>query len=244
MNEPSQEGVTISFVDILSALRRHLKLIVGTVLLTIIATFIVTFFVVTPKYESTSQILINRDPRYARSQQTIDTYTELATSPTVLRQVKRTLNSSQSVNQLRQEVSISNSENSQIVSLKVKTTDPIQAAQIANETAKQFQKKVKQTLHTDNIVIVSKAAVSKTSVSPNVKKNMLMGVVLGLILGVVFVFIAELMDTTVRDARFLQTLNLPYLGSILEASGSQNKKSNKTDYYTAIHGSKTRRRTD
>ena len=50
----------ISMMQIVGILRKHIKAIFGTTIVVTLAAIFVTFFVMTPKYSATTQILVNR----------------------------------------------------------------------------------------------------------------------------------------------------------------------------------------
>ena len=91
---------TISVMQIFGILRKHIKAIWITTLVVFLASIFVTFFVMTPKYEATTEILVNRKlsasmqaAQYQQVQadvQMISTYKDIITSPTVLKTVNNT----------------------------------------------------------------------------------------------------------------------------------------------------------
>jgi len=222
---------TISVMQIMGILRKRLRLIIITTLVVTLAAAFVTFFVMTPKYTATTELLVNRklsaDMQGAALQQTqadvqmISTYKDIITSPTVLKKVSKTVNNYPgypgSVDDLKSAISISNEQNSQVFSVTVKTTDANTSAEIANRVAKVFKKQVVKMMSVHNVSIVSKATSNYKPVSPRKKLNILAGFVIGLILGIGFAFIRELSDKTVTDESFLtDDLGLTSLGVVSE----------------------------
>src|SRR5699024_473790 len=107
--------------------------------------------------------------------QMISTYKDIITSPTILKDVAKTVGNGQTVGKLSSEISISGQENSQVFSVDVKTTDPQEAAKIANVTAQTFRNKIKSIMSVNNVSIVSKAAVNESPVSPRLPLNIAIG---------------------------------------------------------------------
>lgn len=112
MNEPTQ-GATLSLDDILLTLRKHLKIIIGSTIIVTLLAFVVTFFVMTPKYEATTQVLVNRkldaqDQGVQQLQQVqadvqmINTYKDIITSPTVLKDVVKKVDAGDTIGQLKE----------------------------------------------------------------------------------------------------------------------------------------------
>lgn len=103
----------------------------------------------------------------------INTYKDIITSPTILKDV----GNGQTVGKLIDEISISSQQNSQVFSVNVKTTDPQEAAKIANITAQTFRYKIKSIMSVNNVSIVSKATVNEAPVSPRLPLNIAIGFV-------------------------------------------------------------------
>lgn len=254
---------TISLMQIVGILRKHVKLIAITTVVVFVAAFFATFFIMTPKYEATTEILVNRKlsstDQSAQLQQVqadvqmISTYKDIITSPTVLASVNRTLASypgypgSQAA--IKDALTISNETNSQVFSVTAKATDGVTAAAIANETAKVFKKKVVKMMSINNVSIVSKAHAVNTPVSPKKSLNLLIGLVAGLLLGVVLAFLREVTDRTVKTEDFLtDDLGLTSLGIISEIDLDAIEKQNGhqklgivTDGSVRVHSNQQRR---
>lgn len=227
----SVESQQISIGQILSILRKHIGLIfASTFIVTLLAAFM-TFFVMTPKYSATTQILVNRKlsenmagAQYQQAQadvQMISTYKDIITSPTVLEAVNTKLERQSgyegNVDSLKSSISIKNQQNSQVFSITAKSTNPNIAAKIANETATTFKNKVIKIMSINNVSIVSKATADDQPVSPRTKLNILIGIIVGLILGIGLAFLRELSDRTVTSEEFLtDELGLKGLGIISE----------------------------
>ncbi|HJE45704.1 YveK family protein [Levilactobacillus namurensis] len=222
---------TISVGQILGILRKRLRLIVLTTLVVTIAAGFVTFFVMTPKYQATTELLVNRklsaNMQGAALQQTqadvqmISTYKDIMTSPTVLKSVQRKVENYPgypgSVDKLKNAISINSQQNSQVFSVTVKTSDARTSAEIANETAKVFKKKVVKIMSVHNVSIVSKATPDFDAVSPRKKLNLMAGFIVGIILGIGLAFVRELSDKTVSDETFItDDLGLVSLGLVSE----------------------------
>lgn len=222
---------TISMIQILVILRKHIKAILGTtIVVTLVAAFM-TFFVMTPKYSATTEILVNRklsaDLQGAQFQQVqadiqmISTYKDIITSPAVLKDVNREVKTYAgypgSMTKLKKSLTISNSQNSQVFSVTAKATNAKTAAKISDATAKVFKKKIGKIMSINNVSIVSDALVTKKPVSPKKTLNILAGIILGMLLGMALAFIIELTNRTVTSESFLvDELGLTSLGVVTE----------------------------
>lgn len=230
---------TISLIQIMSILRKYLKMIAVSAVLFLLAAACVTFFVMTPKYEATTEILVNRklSPENQGAQlqqvqadvQMISTYKDIITSPTVLSTVNQTVRDEPgypgSMAAIKGALSISNKANSQVFSLTATATNANTAAAIANETAEVFKARVVKIMSGNNVSIVSQAVPSDQVVSPNKTLNLLLGLLVGVLFGVMLAFIREVTDRTVTSEDLLRDeLGLTSLGVVNEISQADVKK--------------------
>lgn len=220
---------TISINDIFKTLKKRWKLIM---LLTLIAALIsgtISYFLLTPVYESSTQILVNQkksenqlDFNQIKSNiDMINTYSVIIKSPAILEKVINELELDQSVDQLSEKITINSQENSQVFSLTVNDSNPTKAVEIANTVSSIFQKEIKDIMNVDNVSILAKAEIKEnpTPVKPNPLMNISIAVVVGLMAGVGLAFLLEYMDNTIRDEKDIETLlDLPLLGSIQKIS--------------------------
>lgn len=220
---------TISIKDIFQTLKKRWKLIT---LLTLIAALIsgaISYFLLTPVYQSSTQILVNQKQSKNQLDSTqiqsnidmINTYSVIIKSPAILEKVIDDLELEQSVDQLSKKITINSQENSQVFSLTVEDGNSTKAVEIANAVSGTFQKEIKDIMNVDNVSILAKAEVKEnpTPVKPSPLLNIAIAVVVGLMAGIGLAFLLEYMDNTIRDEKDIQTLlDLPLLGSIQKIS--------------------------
>ncbi|WP_081108867.1 YveK family protein [Peribacillus simplex] len=220
---------TISIKDIFKTLKKRWKLIM---LLTLIAALIsgtISYFVLTPVYQSSTQILVNQkqsenqlDSTQIRSNiDMINTYSVIIKSPAILEKVIDELELDQSVEQLSGKITINSQENSQVFSLTVQDSNPTKAVEIANTVSSTFQKEIKDIMNVDNVSILAKAEIkdNPAPVKPNPLLNNAIAVVVGLMAGIGLAFLLEYMDNTIKDEDDIEKLlELPILGSIQKIS--------------------------
>ncbi|MCP1493977.1 capsular polysaccharide biosynthesis protein [Peribacillus frigoritolerans] len=225
---------TISIKDIFKTLKKRWKLIM---LLTLIAAFIsgsISYFLLTPVYESSTQILVNQkqaenqlDSTQIRSNiDMINTYSVIIKSPAILEKVIDELELDQSVEQLSEKITINSQENSQVFSLTVQDSNPTKAVEIVNTVSATFQKEIKDIMNVDNVSVLAKAEIKDdpTPVKPNPLLNIAIAVVVGLVAGVGLAFLLEYMDNTIKDEEDIERiLELPVLGSIQKITQVHNK---------------------
>ncbi|MGE7592977.1 YveK family protein [Peribacillus frigoritolerans] len=219
---------TISINDIFKTLMKRWKLIM---LLTLIAALIsgtISYVLLKPIYQSSTQILVNQkqsenqlDSAQIRSNiDMINTYSVIIKSPAILNKVINELELDQSVEQLSEKITINSQENSQVFSLTVQDSNPSQTVEIANTVSETFQKEIKNIMNVDNVTVLAKAEKENpTPVKPNPLLNIAIAIVVGLMAGIGLAFLLEYMDNTIKDEDDIERLlELPILGSIQKIS--------------------------
>lgn len=215
-----------SLKGLLAIIKQRLVMIVSFGVLGLMLTAAYTFFIVTPMYESTTQLLVNREGDGSTgiqlndinsNVQMINTYKDIIKGPIILGEVKANLDLDYSVERLTEMVTISANEDSQVFSLIVRGPSADEAAGIANEIAATFQSEIVEIMNVKNVSIISTAAVNSKPISPVVLNNLLIGLVLGILVGTGVAFLRSAMVRTIDDYQFItQTIGWPNLGTISE----------------------------
>lgn len=221
----------ISLVELFEILKKRLSMIISLSLIGLILAAIFTFFIATPQYSATTQLLVNQTTGNAEgiqlndintNVQMINTYRDIIKGPVILDEVAETLDLGSSVGQLASQIEIVTQDNSQVFSLNVINENPYTASDIANTTASIFQDEVGNIMNVENVTIISEAVPSANPVSPNNVLNLIIGLLLGAMLGVGAAFLLEFMDKSVKDERFItETLGWSTLGSVSEMTDDE-----------------------
>lgn len=216
--------------------KNYLGIVLWGVLGAIVAV-LVSFILMTPKYSASIDLLVNQKASNQSLQynvqqadlQAINTYKDVIQKPVILGPVVKELrqkdNYAGSVESLEKLVSITNETNSQVLTVTVTDSNAYTAADLANSIGRVFSQKIKKMMKVDNVTIVTKATANTTPVSPNKKLNILIGLVVGLLIGIAIIVIKDLLDTTVRDDKFLtEELGLTSLGAISHIQGKKYRR--------------------
>lgn len=228
---------TISLQDIFQTLKKRLGMIAGITIAAIVIAAIISFYVITPMYQATTQILVNQQssqPQQVTTSeiqtnlQLINTYSEIIKSPAILDIVNAELDLELTASQLASKITVSNANNSQILAVSVQDENHAVATDIVNTIATVFQKEITTLMNVDNVNILSPAMHSEnpSPVSPNKVLNMAIAAVLGLMIGVGLAFLLEYLDTTIKSEKDVEDLlELPVIGLVSPITEKDLQKS-------------------
>lgn len=227
MDKKENLSDTIDLTRIFHAFKVYYKGIVGWSILGLLIALFTALFFITPKYNSTVDLLVNQkadntQAQYATQQAdlgAINTYKDVLKKSVILNPVlkeQRKLNNYKgSLSDLQDSVEISNAQDSQVISVTVKNKNAYVAADIANNIADVFTKKIQKMMKVDNVTIVTKAKVDHKVVFPNKKLFSVIGLLVGFLIGVTVALLREFLNSTVQnDTLLTDELNLVSLGHI------------------------------
>lgn len=226
---------SISLKEFVQTLWKRWKLIVLLSLLGMLVSGGVTFYLITPVYQASTQILVNQKNAenqldYSQMQSNvslINTYREIIQSPVILEKVIEKLDLKQSTEQLNQKITINSRDNSQVFSLTVQNDNPGLAVAIVNLVSETFQKEIKGIMNVDNVSILARAEIKEnpTPVSPNPFLNIAIGFMVGFLFGIGLAFLIEYFDNTLKNSQDIEYfLDLPVLGSIQNIPQRKGRK--------------------
>ncbi|MEH7339978.1 YveK family protein [Priestia megaterium] len=217
---------TISLRELFQVLRKRLWLIVLITIIAATVSAVISFFVLTPVYESKTQILVNQaksDEQLYNSQtvqtnvQLINTYNDIIKSPAILDKVIKELKLDGTAQILSGQIQVTNAQDSQVAQIVVQDTSAKRATEIANTTASVFKKEVPKIMNVDNVSVLSKATLGESAspVKPQPLMNIAIAVVVGLMVGIGLSFLLEYLDNTLKTEQDIENLlELPVMGVI------------------------------
>ncbi|MEG2642290.1 MAG: GNVR domain-containing protein, partial [Eubacterium sp.] len=124
----------------------------------------------------------------------------------IMSKVASNLHLSYTDKQLAGMVEVTTVNDTELIEITVTSTDPQEAANIANETATVFMDNIAGLMKINNLQIVDVAKVDNKPVSPNLKLNMAIALLVGVVVSVFIVFIKEMLNTTVKSVDELKGL--------------------------------------
>ncbi|WP_128896363.1 YveK family protein [Longirhabdus pacifica] len=228
---------TIELKQIIGMIKKRLVLILSvTAIVTLIAA-LYSFFITTPVYESSTQILVSKTEEenvynineLQTDLKLINTYNVIITSPRILDIVKEELSLSMSSAELKNKIQVRSEADSKVISLIVQDAQHNVAVAIANTTANVFQREIGNLMNVDNVSILSVATTLENPqpVKPNALLNTMIGLVLGVMMGTGLALLLEYFDNTIKTTNDIeQHLQLPVLGSVVNMDDDKTKHIN------------------
>ena len=216
---PMNSGDYIDLLELAKELRKKIVLIIVCAILGGAVMGVYSFFIATPIYQSTSKLYILSKTTSITSLADIQVgsslasdYVELIKSRPVVLTVIKDMDLDMSYDAMVNNLIVENVSDTRLVNITVSDTDPERAKLIANNFAKVAKVQISNIMRTDEPTIAEAAVVKRTPVSPNKRKNILMGILIGIVLSCGYVTIRFLMDDTIKDpddiTKYLELDNL------------------------------------
>ena len=189
--------------------------IIVIILLCIVAGYVYTTFFVTPVYEATSKAILTSNNEASSDEggtagvtptevtlnnSLLSTYREIATSDSVVSKVISNLGLNISDDVLKSQITVTSATNSQVIQITVENEDASLAARIANEIRQVFTDRVAELYDMQNIKPLDDAQVPMSPSNINHMKDIIIFAGIGIVLSVAYVFIANLLDNTVKSS--------------------------------------------
>lgn len=207
-------------------LKKRLPLIIIMTVLFIGISGAVSYTLMKPVYQASTQILVNQNTANAQefnmqdidaNIQLISTYNVIIKTPAILGGVIEELNLNETVKSLNERITVSSVENSQVLILDVEDASMENAVLIANTTASIFQEKIQTLMKVDNVNILAAAEMplNPEPIKPDPVFNMAIGAVIGFMLGTGLAILLDQMNTTVRTEEDIENIvGLQMLGIV------------------------------
>ena len=207
----------IDLLELFFALLHRIWVIIVAAIVGAVIAFLYTALAVTPMYSSTSMVYILGDSMDVSSiinmqigaSLTTD-YEIVVTSRPVVEKVINDLELDMTYEELKNSITVTNTDNSHILQLKVMNPDPDMAKTIVDDLTQ---------------VVIQQGERAEVPDTPNMKKNIVMGGAVGFILAVIVLSILYLLNDTVKTPEDIEKyLEMNILGTIpLEEGAVKNK---------------------
>ena len=205
--EDKNEDVEIDLVEIWQVIKKQFGLLVVIVILCAILAGVRSKFFIAPKYTSSSTIFLTPSisetgvvdyTSQNSNEKLVNNVMALLVQDNILSEVAKQTGM-ESVEDLRNQIKVSNDTNTTLVKVEATTLDPKLSKNIVNSTVNVFIDTMQENLNLKNIEIVDKAKLSYEPSGPNVKKNILMGAAAGFVIDALIVVLKVLTNTKLKS---------------------------------------------
>lgn len=225
----SENDSTISIGDILFLLKKHIVMIIIVTIALTICGYILAKFIIPPTYESDAMMVVTAGQtaqsnvitydQLNTAQQLVNTCAVVLKSETVMDQVIQELGLKTTSRLLANKITVSGVNQTEVIDIVVKYSDPKTAAVIANDISKIAPDILVKTVKASSVEIVSQAKENNTPVSPKIPLITLVALFIGFILSSAIAVITEMMDNTFTTEEDIKNiLGITVLGVIPSAN--------------------------
>lgn len=223
MNENYRDDeIEIDLGALFFELLGHWKMIMLSAILTGVIGLVISLFLLTPQYESTSELYVLSKSTSITSLADIQMGTNLTNDymvvvkgRPVLEQVISNLSLEENYEELSKKVALNNPSDSRILQITVTDPDSNRAKSIADEIAEVASRFISAKMDQDPPTIISYGYADGEPVSPNVLMNTAVGVLIGAFIAMAIVVITYLLNDTIMNAEDVERkLGLNLLGTL------------------------------
>ncbi len=189
---------------------------------------IYTAFFVTPKYTSTTTLVLTKASKEDQviteaitqsditlNQKLISTYGEIIKSKAIINRVITELNIDYKYSELIKAVNIKAIANTDVMKLSVTTKDPEISFQVANHISDVFGEEVERIYGIKNIFVIDRAEKNENPVNINWLKNMALACASLVIVVMAVIFLLYFFDNSIRSKEDIEKLlEVPVIGVI------------------------------
>lgn len=205
------------------------KIVIATTLILVVLATIYSFIIQTPKYQSSTTLVLTRAENNTEdtttsvtttdvtlNQKLVSTYSEIVKSKSVLRKVISNLQiANLTEGELRSSITVTAIEDTEVIKITVRNENSEYAAKIANEIGKVFSEKIVEMYKINNVYTLDMAEASNAPYNINPTKYILMALFAGIFISCAYIVVLSLFDTTVKSAEEIEkALKIPVISQI------------------------------
>ncbi len=240
----NREYYAIDMRHIFKALWQRAWLIVLVALLSASIGFSIASYVIPEEYSSSILLYVNNSSisvgntsfnisssEITAAQSLVKTYGVILDNRTTYEEVNKKIGGNYTAKQLSRMVSSTSTNDTEIMRVTVTTTDPDEAAKIANAIAEVLPLRIAKIIDGASMEIVDAAVRNPDKVAPSITKYTAVGLILGGLFIVIVLSVFAMLDDTIHDEEYvLQNYDYPILAKVPDLLSS-NSKSKSYAYY-------------
>ena len=222
MPRENQEETEIDLQELAYELLGHWKMIVLLTALAAAIAFVLSKYVITPKYQSTSELFVLSKSTSITSLADIQTgssltndYLVVSTERPVIEQVIQNLGLNETYASLKSRISVTNPSDSRLLQINVIDEDNDRAKAIADEMADVVKAYIGEKMNQDPPNVTYYGYSDWNPISPNIVKNTVLGGGVGMLLAMVIILISYLLNDAIMTVEDIENkLAMNVLGTL------------------------------
>lgn len=241
-NQTEQGIYEIDLLQLARALWRHILIILAACVVLGAMGYGYAKFMITPRYQASALMYVNNSSislsgasvtfstsQLSAARSLVDTYSVIMKTRMTLNAVIRAAGVDYSYEKLYGMVRAESKDDTEIFAITVTSTDPEEAALLANTIADVLPDKISDVMEGSSVKVVDRAVVPSRSISPGTSRYTMIGVLIGLLISCGVVVLVELFDNVIRDEDYLmQTYDIPLLGLVPDLLNKDEDKTTST----------------
>ncbi len=245
--EQSENEYEIDLKALLFELLEHWKALIASTVLVAAIAFVISKFILVPQYQSTSALYVMSNTITSLADVQIGTsltndYIVVVQGRPVLEQVIGNLGLTENYRELRRKVSLNNPTSSRILEITVTDPEAVRAKQIADEIASVASNYISVKMVQAAPTTIQNGYADGNPVSPNTKRNTVLGAVAGFLLAAAAISAAYLLNDAIMTREDVeQKLGLNFLGSLPDTGQEESEEKLKKKAGTAKRTGKKKR---
>lgn len=214
--------------------KKHIVFIVLVAIIGGSAAFVVSNYLIEKKYTSEAMLYVENNQQASDSvnvnditaaQKLVNTCQILFKSNTMMENIIINLDLPYTKGQLSSMITAQSVNSTEVLSLKVESTDPQEAQTIVNELVRLANIEFARVIKSGSIEVIDYGEVNTSPSYPNVKLITAAGLLIGAVLSYIIVFIKEMFDVVVKhDDDIAKIYNVPVFAEIMDFN-AKNKNS-------------------
>lgn len=239
-----QNNESIDLLELGKSLLRHALAIVLITIISGVLSLLFALVCVTPKYEANALFYVNNSTSAINSNASsinsadlsaahtlVNTYVVILKSRMVLTEIIDKAELDYTVKQLDKMIKAEAVNDTEVMSVVVRSSSPTEAERIANTIMEVLPEKISDVVVGSSVRVVDYAVVPAEKSSPSLKKYLLIGMLLGFFIACGIFCFLELYDDVIKNTSYLkQNFDVPVLAVIPDMQ-EEDKNGYRAYYY-------------
>lgn len=217
-------------------LRKNLVLIIIITVIFGIGAYLYSAFFIEKQYSASAMLIVNNKANdkttvnateINAAQDLAEVYSIIIKSDTVLTKVIDQLQLNMTYEQLNSKISVSSVNSTQVIKITMTHPNADFAQKVVAKLIEVAPPILADKVEAGSVKVISASTISNSGkpVSPNLRRNALIGALAGMVLVLLIIFLKEMLNNTFKtEDDILNTLNVPLIGIIPEVDGKEFNK--------------------